>query len=152
MRASNAERSRRYRLRHPERVADTRIRFEKSEKGKLNRWACTAAARCRKDEIRRGDGRLKKAAGGILTTKQLKELWRQQSGRCAITGRAFVIRNGTPHLNSPSVDRIDRSVGYIIGNVRLITYQANCARLFGTDDDLRDFCMDVLNPLISGNA
>ena len=73
----------------------------------------------------------------------LRELLEEQAGRCAVTGRELLM-TPKPQLDSLSIDRIDPGRGYVLGNVRLITWQANAARLTGTDEDLRAFCRDVL--------
>jgi hypothetical protein len=59
----------------------------------------------------------------------------------------MVMVQKTQNLNSVSVDRIDPKIGYTMTNIRLVTYQANCAKLFGTDEQLFEFCRDVLTHL-----
>src|ERR1700677_2238105 len=43
-------------------------------------------------------------------------------------GRGRGLRN----LSSPSIDRIDCSKGYVKGNIRIISWRANCLRSNGT--------------------
>lgn len=135
----------RYRARHPDRASASQKRFHATPKGKLYKWSNTAAARCRKTSVRRGDGRIKKTIGGTITAAELRSLWREQDGRCVLTDRKMILRNGIQSLDSPTVDRVDTSLGYHIDNVRLVIYQANCARLFGSDARLRSFCKWVLD-------
>jgi hypothetical protein len=42
-----------------------------------------------------------------------------------------------PHDNSPTIDRIDSSKGYIIGNVCIMSYRANMIKNCGTIDEHR---------------
>ena len=44
---------------------------------------------------------------------------------CPILGTAFVIGNGVPLNESPSLDRINPALGYIPGNVAVISHRAN---------------------------
>jgi hypothetical protein len=55
----------------------------------------------------------------------------------------MTIKGGT-NLDMPSLDRKDNALGYLESNVRWVTWQANAARNFGTDDELIEFCRDVL--------
>jgi len=86
-----------------------------------------------------------------ITRPYLQDLYDKQNGKCEITGRDLVMaRIDTEHaerINTCSVDRIDNSKGYIKGNVRLITLQANSAKWTGTDEELLAFCKDVINHL-----
>lgn len=72
-----------------------------------------------------------------ISTDYLIELWDLSGGRCAISGRPFELKysdDGGPHPDGPSLDRVDSSKGYIIGNVRLVTYHVNTAlSSFGED-------------------
>jgi hypothetical protein len=61
----------------------------------------------------------------------VKRLWQKQTGRCALTGMEFDLRDdeegGSQH-DRVSLDRIDNSLGYSEGNVQLVTQFANRAR------------------------
>ena len=65
-----------------------------------------------------------------LDFEHLNNLWKEQEGRCAISGVEFDISPndnfGEPKQLSPSLDRIIPALGYVKGNVRLVTYQINC--------------------------
>ncbi len=67
----------------------------------------------------------------------LTELWAKNEGRCVLTGKLFNLSawgSGRVHPDTPSIDRIIPSLGYVKGNVRLITYHMNMALSeFGTD-------------------
>lgn len=46
---------------------------------------------------------------------------------CPVLGIPIVIQSGR-HDGAPSIDRIDNSLGYIKGNVRIISYRANAIK------------------------
>lgn len=80
---------------------------------------------------------------GDITSAQLMSLWQNQRGCCALTGVPMAIASGHC-LEAMSVDRIKGELGYTIDNIRLVTWQANSARLIGDDSDLLQFCQLVL--------
>lgn len=85
-----------------------------------------------------------------LTLDYLMSLYERQNGRCVLTGRelTFGMAEGQQaDMNAASLDRIDQNGGYRIGNVRLITSQANIARHRFSDADLIAFCYDVIATL-----
>lgn len=67
----------------------------------------------------------------------LLELWESQNGKCILTNREFYLgecENQTAQMNSLSIDRIQPSLGYTKGNVRLIVHHLNMAMShFGLD-------------------
>lgn len=68
-----------------------------------------------------------------LDLEYVVALWKSQDNLCAVTGVEFELdlpegRTKT-RPNAPSLDRIDPDLGYVKGNVRFVTYQANCAML-----------------------
>ena len=142
-----ATRAGRWRLRNPETYRASMAKYLATEKGVMLIWSSRTSTRLRQTEAKRGDGRIRKTPGGTITAKQLRDLWHQQNGTCVLTGQKMVIRTGKAQLNSASVDRIEAKKGYVMSNVRLITYQANAAKLHGTDADLIEFCRHVLTHL-----
>lgn len=130
---------------NPEKFQAIRDRYYATEKGKLKRWSTSTSQRIQKTSARRQDGRLQDKPGGDVTALQLRELWASQQGKCVVTGVDMVMVTGKQELNSVSVDRIDPTKPYTIDNIRLVTYQANCAKLFGTDEDLLEFCRRVIS-------
>lgn len=70
--------------------------------------------------IHQAKWRAKKANRDFQITELfLKELDKQQSHRCAISGIEF------DSNQKPSIDRIDSSQGYVPGNVQLVTIDVN---------------------------
>jgi hypothetical protein len=86
--------------------------------------------RCRKllDQAK-GRSKLKQLPFN-LTVDFLYRLWTEQAGRCCISDIPFNLDYPevprTPRWDSPSLDRIDPSRGYVEGNIRLVLYQVNC--------------------------
>lgn len=82
-----------------------------------------------------------------VTKDDLVDIYNLQNGKCALTGVEFnlSVRNGnTVNPDSMSIDRIDTSKGYIHGNVRIITSMANTAKGRWTDEQLIQFCKQVV--------
>jgi hypothetical protein len=82
-----------------------------------------------------------------LTMNYLLDLYYQQRGRCALTGVELSLKPAMgrrPDKNLLSLDRIDISKPHARGNVRFVTYQANVARHDGTDEELLEFCWNVI--------
>jgi hypothetical protein len=86
-----------------------------------------------------GEGRTQTSLGkgylGSLSRSELasvvNQLWKEQQGRCALTGCAFELRtedDGGIQDDRLSLDRIDNSIGYAEGNIQLVTQFANRAR------------------------
>jgi hypothetical protein len=72
-----------------------------------------------------------------LTIPYLAKLWFEQKGRCALTGIMLEYESGDLQSKNPyrtSVDRIDNHLGYVQGNVRLLTHWANNAKSTWPDD------------------
>lgn len=68
--------------------------------------------------------------------------------RCQRTGRPFDLSFKTAkrqRSNAPSIDRIDSSKGYTSDNVQLVCWAYNAAKHSMTDDELLQFCRDVIS-------
>jgi|TARA_R110000868_G_scaffold228256_2_gene481263 hypothetical protein len=77
-----------------------------------------------------------------LTIPYLAQLWFEQKGRCALTGIMLEYESGDVQSKNPyrtSVDRIDNNLGYIQGNVRLLTHWANNAKSTWPDETFIKF-------------
>lgn len=80
----------------------------------------------------------------------LRELWLAQDGRCALSRLELRLPETTanPGPTRPltaSVDRIDHALGYRRGNIRWLSFMANCARNGFTDAELLAFCAAVVS-------
>ncbi len=86
-----------------------------------------------------------------ITSSYLKELWESQNGLCAVTGLKLEHRyfSSWKHdKKSPyqaSLDRIDNSKGYIVGNIRFVCLMYNYARNNFSDEETIEFFNKVKN-------
>ncbi len=88
-----------------------------------------------------GTVRRRCAKSGIeckLVPADVKKIFYDQQGLCPITGWELLLPKSGLGLkrNTITVDRIDQSLGYILGNVRLISFAANNARYRWDDQQL----------------
>lgn len=63
---------------------------------------------------------------------------------CPILGIPIKIYSGKTtkgggHMDSPSIDRIDNSLGYVKGNVQVISHKANSMKFTATKEELLKF-------------
>ena len=99
-------------------------------------------------------GKLLAAAKNRATTKELLfnldlpyliNLWEVNDGCCEVTGQPFDLEpwgnKGQVSPQAPSIDRIIPKLGYVKGNVRIITYHLNVA--------LSDFGINEFEKLIT---
>ena len=81
--------------------------------------------------------------------KDLKNIWEQQKGICPLTGWELKLPDTTdgwknpPDIRRASLDRIDSSRPYEIGNIRFISVIANYAKNSFTDQEVIEFCKAV---------
>ncbi len=75
--------------------------------------------------------RARAKAVGLAFTIKLADI--EQPEKCPILGIPlnYFVR-GNPEYNSPSLDRIDNSIGYVPGNVQVISMLANTMKNKGT--------------------
>jgi hypothetical protein len=79
-----------------------------------------------------------------ISADDIVTLFNEQRGICALTGRSLVWGAEGVQRDTLSIDRIDQSRGYVLGNIRLVTYQANFARNRFSDEELFAVCEAVL--------
>lgn len=72
----------------------------------------------------------------------LMELWRLQNGICALSGMPMAFDQDLPD-RSVSIDRIDCSKGYIVGNLRLVCTSTNIMRKDMLDSEFYWWCKAV---------
>ena len=68
-----------------------------------------------------------------ITKEYLRDVFKMQDGRCALSGLSmtFIRMGGRKHprtLKSASLDRIDNSKGYVVGNVQFVCLGINYMR------------------------
>lgn len=81
-----------------------------------------------------------------ITVEDVLSLWQVQGGKCALTGRIMTIGAGSGSTgHEPSIDRIDSSGGYYMGNVWLVTSAVNFAKHKLSMQEFVNLCVDVLH-------
>lgn len=85
-----------------------------------------------------------------LDQKFLKELYHNQDGKCAITNIDFCFEKSKSFRRpfSPSIDRIDSSLGYSKNNVRLVCTIVNLALNEFGDDAFDKMCKSYVENII----
>lgn len=83
-----------------------------------------------------------------LTADHLVQLWREQSGLCYYTGMTMDLQATTgdrksPHIDFPSIDKLDPASGYVVGNVAWCTWGINRMKNNLTRDQFISFCRTV---------
>lgn len=85
-----------------------------------------------------------------LNKDDLRDLWDQQEGKCAVTGLHMTYfpraQRQATGLNA-SVDRIDSTDIYRKGNVRLVCSKVNYMKGAGEDADMLWWCKQVIEGL-----
>ena len=77
-----------------------------------------------------------------LEIDDLKTIWEQQEGKCALFGHSLILpypKKKVNHNYLASIDRIDHTQGYTKDNIRIICATANYARNKFTDEHLYEF-------------
>ena len=108
-------------------------RHRKHLKGALSATLRSKKAWCKKNGI-----------PFAITAVDVVDLFHAQDGKCVLTGRPMVWGGNECRRDTLSIDRIEGHLGYVPGNIRLLTYQANFARNQFSDDELFEFCRAVL--------
>lgn len=83
-----------------------------------------------------------------ITSDYLQELWDKQQGICPYTGLNLVIPtyqnvNSIDITIKASLDRIDSSKGYIIGNVQFVSYPINLMKTTMSDIDTKKYLKSI---------
>jgi len=74
-----------------------------------------------------------------------KLLFERSKGRCELSGIPFrPTTTGICSIFSPSLDRINPSKGYVIGNIRLVLHGLNALKGDRTDEELFEICKSVV--------
>lgn len=93
-----------------------------------------------------------------ITLQDLKNQWDKQKGICPYTGWKMNISPTSKwdkkikDMNQASVDRIDSSRGYILGNIQFVCMIANFAKNSFSDKDLIEFCTAVYKNMVKSHS
>jgi hypothetical protein len=84
-----------------------------------------------------------------LTKEHLREVWDSQGGRCFYSGVPIdftnvVAGNTHPHKHTPSLDRKEPALGYVIGNVVWASQEVNRLKGNLTPDELLALCSKIV--------
>lgn len=115
------------------------LTVECNDQTPLNTWINSAIRKVRSRAIERG-------MECDLEHSDLEAIMESQKMRCALTGAKFdlnVAVIGKRRPFAPSVDRIDNSFGYIVGNIRITTVISNIARQDFGDEAFFKMCADT---------
>lgn len=78
-----------------------------------------------------------------LTLEHLSDLWKHQNGKCIYTGVDLVLRVYEEKAKNPnytaSLDRIDKTKGYSIGNVQFVSLTLNWLKNSYDDEHIKEF-------------
>lgn len=87
-----------------------------------------------------------------VNTDDLLDLWKQQRGRCALTGWKMTVRRGDGIVRTnASIDRIDSGKGYTLENVQLVCVAANKAKFDLRFEEFLEICRSVLARAVRKN-
>lgn len=141
-RAKTRKRCVEWRKKNPDRKRQVQLAYRNNtENGRL-----LHKYRKLKDVKRRG--KKNKFKEILISFTEFKNILINQNYMCPLTGRKLDMSSNGRGLDRISIDRIEGNKGYISGNVRFVTWQANSARLHGSDVELIQFCHDVINTQI----
>ena len=91
-----------------------------------------------------------------LTLEYLKELWENQKGICPYTGITLQLADYKNNHNNPiytaSLDRIDSTKGYIIGNVQFISTAINYMKNTMSHEDTCKLCNIIAKHVVEMGA
>lgn len=107
-------------------------------------WAHRALNRARHRAARKG-------IEFNLTVEVVRQLWKEQDGKCywwKIPMHVITDTPRSPYL--PSLDRVDSSRGYTVGNVVICCWAANAAKGVCEADDFEDFTDELAYYLCLG--
>lgn len=98
-----------------------------------------------------------KVGDSDLTSDYLIKLWNKQNGLCSYTGVKLILPSYknyklTSSNYKASLDRIDSTRGYIIGNVQFISHTMNNLKYNMTDKDLKEFFLIIKSNWVVSNS
>jgi hypothetical protein len=76
-----------------------------------------------------------------LTREWCEQVW---TGNCAVTGLPFSFGSQTHFPFSPSIDRIDSSLGYLQTNCRFVLFAVNSLKGTGTDQQMLQIAQAIV--------
>lgn len=88
---------------------------------------------------------VQRGKGEVLSVDALELLWHTQGGKCALTGWDMTMELGRGSVpTNCSLDRIDSTGGYEVGNVQLVCRAANVAKSDLSQSEFVALCRSVV--------
>lgn len=80
-----------------------------------------------------------------ISIDDIKDLWAKQNGICALSGinMTYELQNGRTPTNV-SIDKIDRTKGYVPGNIQLVCMACNQIKSDLSEDVMYKFCKSIV--------
>jgi hypothetical protein len=82
----------------------------------------------------------------------LEEIYQKQKGKCALSGVDLEFKRGGTYWggkwcnpNSCTIDRINSNLGYVRGNVQLVTWEVNATKSHLQNQDFIRLCEHVVS-------
>ena len=124
----DAEANRRYKAKNPEAIREAGRRYaaKRNLRFMVRVQKLVAASRQR--------ARLKNREHTI-TLKDVQALW-PIDNRCPVFGFLLEFNSSGFRETSPSIDRIDSTLGYTLDNIQVISWKANRLKAYATVEDL----------------
>jgi len=82
-----------------------------------------------------------------ITLEDLDKVWEAQNGICAYSGRKLTLSGEDP---TASLDRIDSSIGYHIGNIQFVHKDVNVAKWAMKEEVFLEMIKDIYNYAVDG--
>ncbi len=87
-----------------------------------------------------------KSISVTVTLSDLEDKWKEQDGKCALTGRTLTLRtNNADSSATASVDRIDSNLGYQPDNIQWVHKHVNQAKNNLDESDFLRLCREVVD-------
>jgi hypothetical protein len=120
---------------------------KEQRKNHLHFWSVRNRIAFLRQNLARANNR-SNAQSITVTLDELWELGEQQGWVCSYLGIPLEFERGGDfgsgtNPNSCTIDRIDHTKGYVLGNIQLITWQANCAKNALTHNQFIKLCKMV---------
>jgi hypothetical protein len=81
-----------------------------------------------------------------VTIDDVADVYEAQGGRCALSRRDLPMEaTGTIWEIRASIDRIDSSVGYVVGNIQIVDKEVNMCKQSLSQDEFIKMCREVGN-------
>ena len=135
---SQREAVKRWQKRNPEKIREYRKKARAKKRSTYIRWMEEFPERCLLERAKLSSSERKLDFDLTVEDIQLPE-------SCPLLGCLIFFDPDNPgHPNTPSLDRIDNTKGYVKGNVWVISKQANTMKNNASLDDLLTFSSNVI--------